>query len=83
MQFHYVDRKVLRGVFVGRPYPLILVTLPDCMPELWQWEADESQQLRALRDEPPIDAVALVELASRIRTYLNRTCRLNIKLLEF
>ncbi len=83
MQFHYVDRKVLKGVFVGRPYPLILVTLPDCMPELWQWEEDESQQLRALRDEPPIDAVALVELASRIRTYLNRMCWLNIKLLEF
>jgi hypothetical protein len=83
MQFHYVDRKVLKGIFVGRPYPLILVTLPDCMPELWQWEEDESQQLRALRDEPPIDAAALVELASGIRTYLNRMCWLNIKRLEF
>ena len=83
MQFHYVDRKVLRGVFDGRPYPLILVTLPDCMPELWQWEEDESRQLSALRDDPPIDAEALVELASNIRTYLNRTCRIGIKLLEF
>ena len=83
MRFHYVDRKVLRGVFVGRPYPLILITLPDCMPELWQWEDGDSQQLRALRDEPPTDAAALVDLASRIRTYLNRMCRLNIKLLEF
>ncbi len=83
MQFHYVDRKVLKGVFVGRPYPLILITLPDCMPELWQWEEDESQQLRALRDDPPIDAAALVELASKIRLYLNRTGRLDIKPLEF
>lgn len=83
MQFHYVDRKVLRGVFDGRPYPLILVTLPDCMPELWQWEEDESRQLRVLRDDPPIDAEALVDLANGIRTYLNRTCRLGIKPLEF
>ena len=83
MQFHYVDRKVLKGVFAGRPYPLILVTLPDCMPELWQWEEDESQQIRAIRDEPPMDAEALVELAMSIRSYLNRMCRLNIKLLEF
>ncbi len=83
MQFHYVDRKVLKGIFVGRPYPLILVTLSDCMPELWQWEDDDSQQLRALRDDPPMDTAALVELASRIRTYLNRMGRLNIKLLEF
>ena len=83
MQFHYVDRKVLKGVFAGRPYPLILITLPDCMPELWQWEEGESQQLRALRDEPPIDAMALVELASSIRSYLNRTGRLDIKPLEF
>ena len=83
MRFHYVDRKVLKGVFDGRPYPLILVTLPDCMPDLWQWEKDESQQLRMLRDEPPMDAVALVELAGRIRTYMNRMCQLNIKPLEF
>ena len=83
LQFHYVERKVLKGIFVGRPYPLILITLPDCMPELWQWEEDESHQLRALRDEPPIDTVALVELAGKIRTYLNRTCRLNLKPLEF
>ncbi len=53
------------------------------MPELWQWEVEESQQLRALRDDPPIDAVALVELASKIRSYLNRTGRLDIKPLEF
>jgi hypothetical protein len=53
------------------------------MPELWQWEEDESQQLRALRDEPPIDAASLVELASKIRLYLNRTSRLDIKPLEF
>ena len=83
IQFHYVDRKVLKGVFVGRPYPLILVTLPDCMPELWQWEEDDSQQLSALRDEPPMEAVALVELAGNIRTYLNRMCQLDIKRLEF
>ncbi len=83
MQFHYVDRKILKGVFAGRPYPLILITLPDCMPELWQWEEDDSKQLRALRDEPPIDAAALADLASRIRTYLNRMCRLDIRQLEF
>ena len=73
----------MKGIFDGRPYPLILVTLPDCVPELWQWEVDESQQLRALRDEPPIGPAALVELAGKTRTYLNRTRRLNLKLLEF
>ena len=83
LQFHYVGQKVLKGVFVGRPYPLILVTLPDCMPELWQWEEEDSQQLRTLREEPPIDAPALVELAGKIRTYMNQMCRLNIKPLAF
>ena len=83
MQFHYVDRKVLKGVFVGRPYPLILVTLADCMPDLWQWEEADSQQLRALREEPPMEATALVDLAGKIRTYMNRMCRLNIKPLAF
>jgi hypothetical protein len=83
MRFHYVDRKVLKGVFAGRPYPLILVTLPDCMPELWQWEEEESRQLLALREEPPMDAAELVELSRKIRAYLNQLYRLNIKPLEF
>jgi hypothetical protein len=83
LQFHYVDRKVMKGIFVDRPYPLFLVSLPDCMPELWQWEEGESEQLRALRDDPPIDAEELVNLAGKIRTYLNQMCGLNIKLLEF
>jgi hypothetical protein len=57
--------------------------LPDCIPNLRQWEETESQQLRTIRDEPPIDPATMVELAGKIRTYLNRTCRLNLKLLEF
>jgi class 3 adenylate cyclase len=83
LRFHYIDRKVLKGVFAGRPYPLILVTWKDCLPELWQWEEEDSQQLSAIRDTAPIDPEALIELAGNIQRYLNRMCRLNIVPLEF
>ena len=83
MQFHYVDKKVLKGVYAGQPYPLILVTMPDCMPELPRREEGESQQIRAIRDEPPMAGVALTELASGIRNYLKKNCQLSIMPLEF
>ncbi len=83
MQFYHVDRKVLKGVFAGQPYPLILVTLRDHLPEPGRSQVDETRQQRAIRNEPPIDGMALVELASSTRTFLNRKHRLNIKVLEF
>ena len=83
LRFHYVGREPLKGVFGGRPYPLFLITYADALPELWQWELEESSQVRRLRDEPPMDPAALVELARKIQSYLNRMCRLNLKPLEF
>lgn len=83
LQFHFVGREVLKGVYAGRPYPLILVTLTDAMPELWHWELEESRQVRTLRDEPPMTAEALIELADRIRAYLNKVGQLGLSPLEF
>lgn len=82
-RFHYIGRDILKGVFMGRPYPLILITLADCMPELWQWEESEPPQLKILREDPPMTAEALIELADKIRNYLNRMCRMNLMPLEF
>lgn len=83
LQFHHVGREVLKGVFCGRPYPLILITFADVVAELWQWELEESTQIQMLRDKPPMEPEALVDLAGRIRSYLNRMCRLSLTTLEF
>ena len=83
IRFHNVGQAVLKGVFHGRPYPLIMITFADCVPEFWQWEREESQYLRAVRDDPPIEADKLIELAKRTRRDLNATYHLNLTPLEF
>jgi len=83
LQFHNIGKSVLKGVFCGRPYPLILTTFSDSMPDLWQWESEESDQLRVIRDEPPVQPRALIELNGRIQSYLNRVCKLGMEELEF
>jgi hypothetical protein len=83
IRFHLFDRRILKGVFAGRPYPLILITLEDAMPDLWQWELEESRQIQVLRDTPPTSPGELVELASRIYGYLNRVADLKLEPLQF
>jgi hypothetical protein len=80
--FHYTGKAVLKGVFGGRPYPLILISFEDVAPDLWRWEVEESAQLKSLRDEPPMHPQELANLIDKIRTYLNRTCRLGLKRLD-
>ena len=80
--------QILRGLIVTTTLTFGVVfalepRIPDCMPDLWQWEENESPQLKALRDEPPMDPEALIDLATKIRTYLNQMCQLNLSLLEF
>lgn len=82
IRFHYTGTAVLKGVFGGRPYPLILITFEDTMPDLWRWEVEESAQLKSLRDQPPMEPQELSDLIGKIRTYLNRMCRLGLKKLD-
>ena len=83
IRFHDVGQAVLKGVFHGRPYPLIMITFADCVPEFWQSETEPSPNLRALRDDPPIAADTLIALAERARRDLNATHHLKLRPLEF
>ncbi len=83
IRFHNVDRAVLKGVFHGRPYPLIMITYVDCLPAFWQSETEVTPVLRALRDDPPMAADRLVELAESTRAELNAAYQLKLRRLEF
>lgn len=83
VQFHYVGRKVLKGVYKGRPYPLFLMTRKDCMPRTWEWEAEEDDGLVALRENDPMAYSEILELIGQIQDYLNRMCHAMIETLEF
>jgi hypothetical protein len=83
IQFHYVGRKVLKGVYNGRPYPLFLVSMRDLMPETWQWEAEQDQGLLELRKNEPMPAAEALKLLNQIQNYLNRMCHTGIEKLEF
>lgn len=83
IRFHNVGQAALKGVFHGRPYPLIMITYADCVPEFWQSESEASPYLAALRDDPPMEADKLIELAERIRADLNATYQLKLRPLEF
>jgi len=83
LRFHYVGKRQLKGVFMGRPYPLILATFADCMPEPWEWETEDSPEFAAVRDQPPTTASEVKALALRIREYLNRMTGLDLEPLEF
>jgi len=83
IQFHYVGRKVLKGVYKGRPYPLFLMTREDCMPKTWEWEAEPDEGLVALRKNEPMPYPEILELVGQIQTYLNRMCHAMIESLTF
>ena len=83
IRFHDVGQAVLKGVFHGRPYPLIMITFADCVPEFWQSVTEPSPYLRALRDDPPIAADRLMALAERARSDLNATYHLKLRPLVF
>ena len=83
IQFHYVGRKVLKGVYKGRPYPLFLMTREDSMPKTWEWEAEQDEGLVALRRNEPMPYAEILELVSQIQKYLNRMCHAKIESLTF
>ena len=83
IQFHYIGPTVLKGVYVGRPYPLFLMAMPDCMPETWIWEAEEDPGLVALGRNSPMASKDILELLGRIQNYLNHMCHAGIEALEF
>jgi len=83
IQFHYIGSRVLKGVYNGRPYPLFLMTMPDCMPEVWEWEAEHDKGLLELRKNEPMPPAEILEFLGRVQNYLNRMCHAWIEPLEF
>ena len=83
IQFYYIGRKVLKGVYKGRPYPLFLMTREDCLLNTWEWEAEEDQGLVALRKNEPMPYAEISELIGQIQNYLNRMCHAMIESLTF
>ncbi len=83
IQFHYIGRKVLKGVYKGRPYPLFLMTRKDRMPRTWEWEAEQDEGLLALQKNEPMPYLEILELVNRIQSYLNRMCHAMIESLTF
>lgn len=83
IQFHYIGRKVLKGVYGGRPYPLFLMSMPDLMPVTWEWEAEEDLGLAELRRNRPMKPDEICKLLSKIQMYLNRMCQAGIEKLDF
>jgi hypothetical protein len=83
LQFHYIGRKVLKGVYNGRPYPIFLVSMSDCMPETWEWEAERDEGLEELRKNEPMSSEDVLDFLGRIQNYLNHMCHSGIESLEF
>jgi len=83
IQFHYIGRKVLKGVYSGRPYPLFLMTMADQMPETWEWEPEHDKGLEQLRKNSPMQPEEILEFLGQIRNYLNHMCHSGIEWLEF
>lgn len=83
LYFHYLGKQALKGIFRGRPYPLFLVSQPDCMPDLWTWELEEPEQYRIVRDEPHMPAADLIAMAAKVRNYMNKAAQLDLEPLIF
>ena len=83
IQLHYVGRKVLKGVYKGRPYPLFLMSREDRMPRTWEWEAEQDEGLEVLRKNEPMPYSEILELVNQIQNYLNRMCHALIESLTF
>ena len=85
LRFHHVGEEVLKGVYRGRPYPMLLISLADRMPEP-PGGGEESLQYAfqyALRDDSLIAPDALIELGRRTREDLKRTRGLDLAPIEF
>lgn len=82
VNFHYVGKKVLKGVYAGRPYPLFLITMAAMMPVTWEWEAEEDPGMEKLRKHQPMSAKDVKKLLDQIQNYLNRMCHAGIEKLE-
>jgi hypothetical protein len=83
IQFHYFGRKVMKGVYNGRPYPLFLMSMADQMPETWEWEPEHDQGLQELQKNNPMKSEDILDLLERIRNYLNHMCHSGIEWLKF
>lgn len=83
IRFHYIGRKVLKGVYKGRPYPLFLMSTSDLMPITWEWEAEEEPGLAELRRDQPMAPEEICSMLDKIELYLNRMCHAGIEKLEF
>lgn len=81
--FYYLGKQVLKGVYRGRPYPLFLVSQPNCLPEFWTWEVEDPPQYRTIREDPPMPAPDLIELAGKVRDYPNKVAKLGLEPLDF
>lgn len=83
IHFHFIGRKVLKGVYNGRPYPLFLMTISSLLPVTWEWEAEEDPGLEALSSNQPMHPDEISEMLSKIQNYLNRMCHAGIEKLDF
>lgn len=83
IRFHYIGKKVLKGVYNGRPYPLFLMSMTDLMPETWEWEAEHDKGLEELRKNEPMPTDDILELLDQVQSYLNHMCHTGIEKLEF
>lgn len=83
IQFHYIGRKVLKGVYNGRPYPLFLMSMSALMPVTWEWEAEDDPGLVQLAKHQPMQPAEIRKLLDQIQNYLNRMCHAGIEKLEF
>lgn len=81
LRIHCVGEEVLKGVYRGRPYPMLLISFADRMPDLSGREQDSLQF--ALRDDSPMAPRELIELGQRTREDLKRTSGLDLAPLEF
>ncbi len=81
LRFHYVGEEVLKGVYRGRPYPMLLISFADRMPDPPRREEESLQY--APRDGSPMAPRELIELGQRTREDLKRTSGLDLAPLEF
>lgn len=72
LRFHHVGRRVLKGVYGGRPYPVILISTMEDPPDFWEWEPTEDAGLLQLRTKEPTPPEFLVDHLARIRAHLRR-----------
>jgi hypothetical protein len=59
------------------------MTVPDGMPEIWEWEAQDDEGLQVLRKNSPTPRAEILDFLERKRTYLNRMYHAGIEPLEF